>query len=319
MIPTLHIQKTDIRQIDFDDYTYSLSPLTKNRPDQSIRASINRVGILHPPVIKEKAADLYIIVAGRQRLMAARQMFTHNSYDCFLLPQDMSKRDTFAILLEEILSTRPLASLEQAVFLQKIGSFLDEAQIISDILPRLGLSRHAHHIHQALRLLELEEPLLTGIELGILDERVARDMTELSCRDRLAVYEIIELLNLSTSNQKKFLILCRDIGARTSQKIADLLGDVEFKHIINHREANPPQKTANIMSWLKNKKSPRYSEAEKKFNRLISSLELPKNIRIAHTPFFENDLTTLSIHFKNLQQFMDKWQKIKKVLDNEKN
>jgi len=319
MIPTLHIQKINIRQIDFDDFTYSLSPLSNIKPDQSIRESINRVGILHPPFIKEKAADLYLIVAGRQRLMAARHILTDDFCDCFLLPREMTERDTLAILLEEILSTRPLTSLEQAVFLQKAGGFFDEDQITADILPLLGLPRHSHHIHQALRLLELEEPLLRGIELGILDERVGRDMTELSFRDRLAVYEIIELLNLSTSNQKKFLTICRDLGARTGQKIADLLDDHEFRHIIDHREANPPQKTANIMSWLKSRKSPRYCEAEKKFNHLVSSLELPKNIRIAHTPFFENDLTTLSISFKNLQQFREKWQKIKEVLDNEKN
>jgi hypothetical protein len=186
-------------------------------------------------------------------------------------------------------------------------------------LPLLGLTQHGYHIHQARQLLELEEVILMGIHTGLLDDRVARDMTTLPFRDRLPVYETIELLRLSTSNQKKFLTICRDIGGRNSQSIAELLEDKEFKKIINHQESNPPQKTANIMAWLKNKKNPLYSAAEKKFNHLVSSLQLPKNITVTHTPFFENDLTTVSVTFKNMQRFREKWQKIKKILTNDKN
>ena len=319
MVAPLHIQKTNIRHIDFEDDTYSLSPFKKNVLDDSLRESINRVGILHPPIVKEKAADSFHIVAGRQRLLAFREIFSHSFCDCFVLPQDMPVYDILILVLEEIKSTRLPTPLEQTIFLQKIGVFLDKEQIISDILPLLGLTQHAYHIHQARQLLELEEPILMGIHTGILDDRVAREMTTLSFRDRLSVYEIIELLRLSTSNQKKFLTLCRDIGGRNNQSIAELLEDKEFKKIIDHQESNPPQKTANIMAWLKNKKNPRYSAAEKQFNHLVSSLQLPKNITVTHTPFFENDLTTVSVTFKNLQQFREKWQKIKKVLENDKN
>jgi hypothetical protein len=319
MVAPLHIQKINIRHIDFEDDTYSLSPFKKNTLDDSLRESISRVGILHPPIVKEKATDSFHIVAGRQRLLAFREIFSHSLCDCFVLPQDMEVYDILILVLEEIKSTRLPTPLEQAIFLQKMGVFLNEEQIISDILPLLGLTQHGYHIHQARQLLELEEVILMGIHTDILDDRVARDMTTLPFRDRLSVYETIELLRLSTSNQKKFLTICRDIGGRNSQSIAELLEDKEFKKIIDHPESNPPQKTANIMAWLKNKKNPLYSATEKKFNHLVSSLQLPKNITVTHTPFFENDLTTVSVTFKNLQRFREKWQKIKEILANDKN
>ncbi len=319
MVAPLHIQKINIRHIDFKDDTYSLSPLKENILDDSFRESISRVGILHPPIVKEKAADSFHIVAGRKRLLAFHEFLPHSFCDCFILPQDMPIHDVLVIVLEEIKSTRLPTPLEQAIFLQKIGVFLNEEQIISDILPLLGITQHGYHIHQARQLLELEEVIIMGIHTDILDDRVAREMTSLPFRDRLSVYEIIELLRLSTSNQKKFLTICRDIGNRDSQSIAELLEDKEFKKIIDHPESNRPQKTANIMAWLKNKKNPQYSAAEKKFNHLVSSLQLPKNITVTHTPFFENDLAAVSITFKNLQQFREKWEKIKKILDNDKN
>jgi len=319
MVAPLHIQKLNIRHIDFKDDTYSLSPLKINTLDNSFRESISRVGILHPPIVKEKAADSFHIVAGRRRLLAFREIFSRSFCDCLILPQDMPPEDILVLVLEEIKSTRLPTALEQAVFLQKIDTILDKEKTVSDILPLLGLTQHAYHIDQARQLLELEEQILMGIHTGILDDRVAREMTTLTFRDRLSVYEIIELLRLSTSNQKKFLTICRDIGGRNSQSIAELLDDKGFKKIIDHQASNPPQKTANIMAWLKNKKNPRYSAEEKKFNHLVSALQLPKNITVTHTPYFENDLTTVSVTFKNLQKFREKWQKIKKILANDKN
>jgi hypothetical protein len=144
-------------------------------------------------------------------------------------------------------------------------------------------------------------------------------MISLSMRDRLSLFEIIKSLNLSFSNQKKIISICRELASRTNQSITDLLGDPEIENILGHKRSNPPQKTANLMNLLTNRKMPRYCDAEKKFKHLVSSLKLPKNVSVTHTPYFENNRVTLSITVSTLEQFHETWIKIKDTLPHEKN
>lgn len=319
MFPQLQNKKITIRQIDLEDDTYSLSPLKGITLDEAFKESVCRVGVLHPPIVKEKAIDAFQVVSGRKRLLASRDLLSLTSCVCLVLPQDIPEFDIFTIIFEEIKSTRQPTTLEQAFFLHKVSNFLGKEELIEKILPRMGLPPHSYHIDQALKLLDLEEPILLGIQSGILHERVAREMITLSFRDRISVFEIIDFLHFSSSNQIKFLNSCRDIAARNNESIADFLNDKEFKHILQHEKSNQPQKAVNVMSWLSAKKNPRYTETEKSFNQLIASLELPKHITVNHTPFFENDITTLKISFRDLEQFRKKWNKLKEVLDNEQN
>jgi len=319
MFPPLLTTQIPIRQIDFEDNTFSLSPIKEIILDDLFEESVRRVGLLHPPIVKEKSSDTFQIVTGRKRLIASRDLLSLTSCVCLILPKDMAEFDVFTIILEEILTTGLPTTLEQAFILQKVRNFLREDDVVEKILPRMGLTPHSYHIDQAIKLLDLEKPILLGLQSGILHERVAREMTSMSSQDRISIFEIIAFLHLSSSNQMKFLNTCKDIAARNNKGIADFLADKEFKQILQHEKSNLPQKTANIMSWLNAKKNPLYTETEKTFNQMIASLELPKHITVNHTPFFENDVTTLTITFNGLEQFREKWQKIKQVLNNDKN
>jgi ParB family chromosome partitioning protein len=319
MFPPLQNSYIPIHRIDFEDYTYSLSLTKEVILDELFAESIRRVGILHPPIVQKKTTDKFQIVAGRKRLVACRDLLCLASSACLVLPETIAEFDVLSILLEEIQSTRPLTFLEQALILQKAHGFLSEEEIIEEILPRLGLSQHSYHINQAIKLLGLEEPILLGLQSGILHARVAREMIPLSSQDRNAVFEIIDFLRLSSSNQIKFLAACKDIAARNNEGIAYFLADKELTQILQHKKSNPPQKAANIMSWLSARKNPLYSKTRKAFNQMVASLELPDHVTVEHTPFFENDLTALTITFDNQEQFRQKWQKINKVLKNDKN
>ena len=84
--------------------------------------------------------------------------------------------------------------------------------------------------------------------------------------------------------------------------------------ILNHPEANPPQKAANLMATLTAKRYPRLTEAEKNFQQFTDSLRLPKNATLSHAPAFEKDTVTLTISFKNQEDLLKSWQFIASAL-----
>ncbi|MBU4262790.1 MAG: ParB N-terminal domain-containing protein [Proteobacteria bacterium] len=308
----MHISRININHIDFDDDSFSLvPPFIASQTPASLVESIRRCGILHPPVVKEKSASSFTIVAGRKRLLAAIEATGAATYDCHKLTEKTEAIDILAICLEDALLSRPLTPVERAVFCKKALALIDENELASRFLPLMGLTQSVYHIQRDLRLLELEEPLLIAMHEGFLDDKVALELGKFSFSDRVALFEVINTLHLSVGNQKKLAITCRELAARNNTTISALLHSPEVDSIINHGEANSPQKTSNLMKWLTCERFPRLSQAEKEFQHFIAGLALPDQARVEHSPSFEKDELVLTLSCANRKDFLAIWQQIR--------
>ncbi|MCK9295895.1 MAG: hypothetical protein M0P70_12505 [Desulfobulbaceae bacterium] len=308
----MHISRVSISHIDFSDDSFSLvPPFLPSLVPAALVESVRRCGILHPPVVREKSASSFTIVTGKKRLLAAIEIFGGASCDCLKLTEKTDGIDVLAICLEDALLSRPLTPVERAVFFHKALALIDEQELAARFLPLMGLSPSVYHIQRDLRLLDLEEPLVLALHQGILDDKVAYELGKLSFSDRLALFEVINTLHLSLGNQKKLAITCRELAARNNTTISALLHKREVDDIINHGEANSPQKTANLMKWLSGERFPRLSQAEKEFQHFIAGLALPDQARVEHSPSFEKDELIFTLSCANRQEFLAIWQKIK--------
>jgi ParB-like chromosome segregation protein Spo0J len=155
MNPDLTLQNIRLSQIDFDDYSYTISPEHETVVDETLKKSLARYGILHPPIIRENNSGFYSIAAGRKRLLAASLLYPENACTCLVIPVRIPEISVFHILLEEIQLTRQLTAVERAIFLQKITGILDKTKITKEFLPRLGLAANPFVIKQTVKLLEL--------------------------------------------------------------------------------------------------------------------------------------------------------------------
>lgn len=311
MPPVLTIKNIDLSQVDFNDLSYSIAPIPESEIDSTLKASIARHGILHPPLVREINSVSYTIIAGRKRLLAWRSLAKEKTCHCLVISRQIPEFEVFHILLAEIQLVRQLTMVEKALFLQKIAAVAEEKQIVKEFLPRLNLAPDPSVMKQTLRLLELEAPILKGIHQGYVNETVARDFVSLPLQDRSILFEIVASLRLSLSNQKKLLQICRELASRENKSITALLATPEVHAILHHPEANPPQKTKNLMTWLARRHKSRSIHAEEEFNRFINEIRLPGNVSVTHTPFFEDDAVTLSITFRNRSFLLQAWEKIK--------
>jgi ParB family chromosome partitioning protein len=316
----LHPKSLDTSLINFEDFSYSISPDREIILDETFTQSIIKHGILHPPIVKEIEPGSYVIVAGRKRLFAIRALFPEGkTCNCMIIPAKMQEIDIFSILLEDILFSRKLTPIEKAIFLQKISSTMTEKQIAKKILPRIDLPSDPFYYLQSIKLLNLEEPIIREIHQGNVNEKAALDIISLSAKDRLAVFHVMSSLRLSVSNQKKLLNICKELASRMDRTISAILGDTDVQNILNHKEANPPQKAKNLMNCLSRKYMPRSSQAEDEFKLFIASMQLPRNVSVNHSPFFENDEVILSITFSNKESVQNAWKTIKETIEKSDN
>ncbi len=311
----LQTERILFSQIDFEDHQYLFAPPQVLLDIDDLTSSIERVGLLHPPILLKKEDTYYQIITGHSRLRAAEKCSNKSSVTCLLPPPDVSATDSFAIALEEICSSRPMTVIEQAIFLQKALENIDEKEVVAKFLPVMGLEPSRYHIKNLLPLLQLEEPLAYALHRGFLSELVARELVALPFTDRLALFETIDLLQLSFSNQKKLTAACRELARRDNSSIIAVLSSPDIESILNHQEANPPQKTSNLMAVLTAKRYPRLTEAEDAFRRFTDSLKLPQNVAISHAPAFEKDTLTLTVSFKDKDTLIRKWEAIKSAME----
>jgi len=319
MTPILTIKNIRISQVDFNDLSYLISPQPQIAVDQNLTESISKYGILHPPIVKENSPAFYSIVAGRKRLLALKSLQAEAACSCLIISRQLPEIDVFHILLEETRLTRHLTTAEKAVFLQKIAPITDEKKIVDEFLPRLGLPPDPFLMKQVLMLLDLEDPVLQDIHQGYIHERVALEFVPLSPPDRRALFALITSLHLSVSNQKKLLTICRELASRENTSIAALLDHDAVHEIVTHQDANPPQKTKKLMTWLTRRHMPRSRQAEDEFNHFTTTLRLPSNVSVGHTPFFENDAVTLAITFNDRKSLQHAWEKIRQTTNDNEN
>lgn len=303
-----------LQQIDFEDDTFSLVPFTETSslPDALIQ-SIRRVGVLHPPILRQLPTRLQIIT-GRKRLHILRDEEKRTSSVCLVMDSSTQDADCFGILVEDLLAGRPLTPVERAIFLEKSLSILPREQAVRRFFPLLGLGPNPGAEDRCLALLALEEPLLKAVHQGDLDERTAVDLCHVTLRDRLALFEVIMTLRLSVSNQRKLLGLVTELAKRANMTIMQFLSQDEVTEILAHHAANPPQKAALFLNWLGALKNPRLKEAEKEFATFAAKLKMPDGMSLAHSPSFERDSVSVTISFPDQKDLAARLPAIKQAL-----
>ena len=302
--PILHISRVPISHIELNDFSYSILPFKMVVQPDNLIEQINKTGILPPPVVKEQGAGSYSVVSGWQSLATAQAM-SLSSIDCFIVPAETTDLNIFTIVLSETISQHTVSPIEKAVFFQKVTQICSMEEAVKMFLPLLNLPQRSAVITQLLSLVNLEQPISEAVHKGQIAEKAAYELAKMSFRDRMILFEAISDLRLSVSNQRKLINYCTDLSLRNESSILAIFSSDEVQEIINHKEANPPQKAANLMSFLESALSPRLAEATKSFNSLKNSLKLPKWATLSHATAFEKDALTLSLTFKNNQSLSE--------------
>ena len=310
---SLPVKQIPLKLIDRENHTFSLMPFD-DPPGTALTRHIARIGLLHPPVLKEQTNGAFLIVAGRKRLRIMGELLKRPSCDCLIVPAEFDPLSTLALALDEALLSGPISPLAKAVFFKKALLLCPQEVAARRFLPLLGLTPHPFHLQQIVALTALEQPLALALHTGTLDEKAASSMTGLSFRDRFALFDLIDTLKLSVSNQRKIVALCQDLARRHDTSIHAILSDPELKDIIDQPEANLPQQSALVMRHLGRRYAPRLAAAEKTFSELSSRLNLPKGVSLSHSPAFEKDELTLTATFANETDLTKTWPELAALL-----
>ena len=299
----MKLQKINLSTIKFDDDTFSLTPSPAEKAPEKLVQSINRVGILHPPIIVEIADNIYRIGSGRLRLLAALKL-NIPSCKCYIFKATTHPLDIFNYIYEDASHTS-LPLLSKAIFLKKTGKWLSSKELATTFMEGFQLKANHFYVKKLQQLARLEINIQEALLENQIDEKICHELGKLEFIERMGLFDIIMNLSLSVGNQRKLLIASREIAIRNQITITSFLGQPDLTTILTNQSLNTPQKTAAFMMQLQQLRFPLLTEAEQDFKSFVKTLSLSKKISVSHSPSFEKNELLLTISCKSKKEVIE--------------
>jgi len=294
------IETVKLASIDCTDDTYRITTAT-NIDD--LTASIKKIGLLNPPLLLKNNSE-YMIVCGFRRIEACR-ILGWSQVKARILDPGTQKADCAKIAVTDNALQRPLNLIEQSRSLALISGFIKDDITLARELSTLGLPGNQSVIKKIKKLCHLSRPIQRAILSDIISLAMALELGKLAPDVGAGFVEFFENLKLSLNKQREIVTFVQEIALREEIAILEILNDDRLQAILNQTDLDKNQKTRIIRFYLKQRRFPAITSAERAFEKLIKELRLPSGIKLIPPANFEGSIYTLTINFKELSELIE--------------
>lgn len=288
-----------VSEINTKDDTFRLSLRTD--PDALV-ASIRAVGLINPPILRQRHDFKYQIVCGFRRVIACKAL-GWSVIKTRVIKGSPSELDTLKLAILDNRSHRELNVVEQARGIQKLSPHLPSRNRLQMLSSLLGFPQSQKVFKKIDALSLLPEVIQSSIIDEIVSFEAAVDLSRFSHEDALSFFELFRVLKLSQNKQREVITLVQEIAIRENIKPVEVLQSKEVGAILDRPELNRNEKGAKVRACLKRCRFPTLAKTEERFSKEVKALKLNEHIHITAHSYFEGGPHTLRMTFKSMKDF----------------
>lgn len=295
------IQKIPLQQIDLSDGTFSVNYL----PDlHKLRSSIQEAGLIQPVLLRKKSGG-YQIICGLRRISVMRELGRPEVEARVFEEKEMDEFQFFSLSLHENLTTRGFNVVEKAIALDKlIHRFqISPAVVVKTFLPSFSLEPNEKILATFLSLARMEDEIKTYVLKEEVSRANIRRLSALTPDDRMALLSLISPLKLGENRLRELLTLLEETSRRSHANVREIAGQPELRAVLSQKELTPSQKTERVKRVLTGLRFPEFNRLEKAFEKKRKDLNLPSNISLHHSPFFEGRALRVEFQFETIEGY----------------
>lgn len=301
-----------VSEIDTEDYMFRLSP----EPDpNSLIAAIQSVGLINPPVLRQKQDFSYRIVCGFRRISACRHLGWHE-IDVRLVVGDVSELDLFELAILDNRSHRALSVVEQARGIQKLEPYIPSENRLETMASLLGFPVNKKVFQKIRALGRLPEPVLAGVLNNTLSFEAAVHLCPFSPEEALCFLDLFKGLKLSQNKQIEIITLVQEIAMREDLWIKKVLQSNDIKSVLERPDLNRNEKGSLLRAYLKRRRFPTLAKTQERILKALKALRLNEHVHIIPPPYFEGGPYTLRMTFKNQDDFSKRLKTLDAIAKN---
>jgi ParB/Sulfiredoxin domain len=300
-----------LKDIDWRDTTYQI---TCGRSLQPLKASIQAVGLLQPPVLQESGVKGLRVVSGRRRLRVWKQL---NRSECpvRLVPADQPEKGLFLLSFYEAIGQGELNTIERAVSLEKLSRHFSEERVLSEFLPLLGLPPKREILARYLRIAAAGPWFWPAVVEGRLFPEILEWIDKEFPSQRELLAALVVHLRWGYQKQREFLAGLKELTWRQRVKPEQLITAPSITDWLKRGDLSPQQQGEAIRKFLHQELFPISTKTEKEFNEKRVRMKLDPRTQLTPPPFFEGGTYRLEVRFSEERELRESLDRIRRALE----
>jgi ParB family chromosome partitioning protein len=266
--------------------------------------SIDNVGVLNLPLLTEKKSG-YKIVCGFRRIEACRRL-GWTDVEAKILDSDTKRLECIKYAIADNSLQRPLNLIEQSRSINMLYGFFKDVSALGKSLSVMGLPDNPSIIKKIKELYHLPIFVQSGILSNTISLAMALELGRLQLEAGEYLAKLFQTLTLSLNKQREILSLVKEISLREDISILKVLENDNLQKILTNKNLDRNQKIREIRIYLKQRRFPVITAAEKEFEKHVKKLKLGSGTKLIPPDNFEGTTYTLKLFFKNLIEFKDR-------------
>ena len=282
-------QAVPLALVDQADRSFQIT--TQTRIDD-LKASIPDIGLLNPPVLKERTQG-YTIISGFRRIAACLTL-QWPTIPSRIVPSQATPHDCALIAISANALERPLNLIEQSRALNLLHAHGPPDTDLTKTADSLGLPVSSSIVRKIRSLKTLGATTQNAILSGDISLAMALELGRLDTVSAEVLTRLFSDLKLSLNKQREIIGYLKDICARDEDSIPALLDQEGIQQLWASQDLDRTQKARRIRNWLHRKRFPELSAVEKQFKEQLTKLKLGQGIDLQPPRDFEGSTFRLT-------------------------
>lgn len=311
-IPSAHtvryqaIQQTDI---DTEDLTFRI---TTREGTEDLQGSIQKTGLIQPPVLIENPAG-YTIVCGFRRIAACRKLGWAR-ITARILENSVDRFKTAQISIADNALQRSLNLVETSRALNLLDDFGPDNQQRREAAEALGLPISESLSFALKEICRLPLPVQEGILTDTINLSMALELGGLEPLAAEGLVRLFDQLKVGLNKQRELLLLLKEIAGREQITIPQLIAEKPLQEVLETVEMDRAVKRQKVRSYLRQRRFPAITKAETEYRKWVKQLKLGNNIKLIPPKDFEGSTFSMTLRFNNRQDLSELNKKIEEMI-----
>ena len=295
-ITQIETQLVDSNRIDNSpgpccmSFGFDLNPLIQ---------SINNIGLVNMPLLMESKHGFLTVITGYRRIKALKSL-QWKRIPCWVLSESkISPLKCLVLNLYDNLATRKLNEVEKGMVLSRLCSLVPRNEVLEVYMPLLNLPSHEPTLFFFTKLeKELDSRVKEYLVQKSISLQIVKILLEMELEARGQVFSVISNIKFNINQQKYLIDYIIDISNIENKPISEILKESWLEGIFTNKKLNNPQKAKAILKLLRARRFPSLVKAEELFKKRVSGLDLPDEVRICASQYFEEYDYRLEVRFR---------------------
>jgi ParB-like chromosome segregation protein Spo0J len=288
--PPVELTRLAIDAINPRDERYRI---TTARALDPLIASIRRVGLLVPPLVRPEDEGL-AVVSGFRRIEACRRL----GWERLAVRLHSARRDRYdaaRCAVGENSTARTLDPIETGRALRLLESHAPHGAVPAEDLAALGLPANPEIGARLKALAALPESVQDGVVEGSIPLAAAFELGAMEPSAAAAMADLLRPLRASLNRQREIITLAAEIARRDGIPLVEFLKDPGLRGVLDRPKADRNQRARALREWLRRRRYPVLSTAERNFEAIRQRLAPGAEIKLAAPRDFEGTAFVLEV------------------------